>query len=126
MDNIINFFFERKTMKKTFKTLTIICGLVFFSTNTFANCSAGTFSGSPEGLGGQTFSCNDGSSFTYRGGGIGGDSITNNQTGERYSPSGLSSRKQEYQGLSGRTFNGPNDSLNVRRGGLGGDQINKY
>ena len=102
-------------MKKIY--IFIICFLlILVYINVLAICYASPLS-SPDVLFGQTFDCSDGSTFTYQRG-ILGDSITNNKTGDIFSPSLLTDTNDEY-GTFGRGFDNGTDSLTINRGILG-------
>lgn len=94
------------------------CGLALvLAAPARAACRADPFS-KPDDLFGQTFTCDDGTRLRYERGAL-GDTITNEDTGERHRAGALSDRGDEYDSLSGRDF----DGLNLRRGGLFGDEI---
>ena len=102
-------------MKKIYIIVTSFL-LILVNNNALANCYASPLS-TPDDLFGQTFDCSDGSSFTYQRG-ILGDSITNNKTGDVFSPSLLTDTNDEY-GTFGRGFDNGTDSLTINRGILG-------
>ncbi len=96
--------------------------IIFNNTYTYANCTS-SFMSSPDSIFGQTFNCDDGSTLTYNKNSIFGDTITNNNTGETYTGSFLSTTNDEYNSLFGRSFDSSSSSLNLQRNTIFGDTI---
>jgi len=88
-----------------------------------ANCSA-SFLSDPDSIFGQTFDCDDGTTLTYQRNSVFGDTITNNNTGEVYSGSFLSTVNDEYNSIFGRSFDSGSGSLTLDRNSVFGDTIN--
>ena len=83
-----------------------------------AACTASALS-KPNDLFGQTFRCSDGTTLRYQRGVL-GDTITNEDTGDRFYASPLSDRSDEYDSMFGRSFDG---GLRVKRDSILGDRI---
>ena len=92
------------------------------SVNAKANCTA-SFLSDPDSIFGQTFDCDDGSTLTYQRNSVFGDTITNNNTGEVFSGSFLSTVNDEYNSIFGRSFDSGSGSLTLDRNSVFGDTI---
>ncbi len=69
-------------------------------------CTGELFS-KPDDVLGQTFSCDNGSTLTYRRDPSLGDTITNEATGETFYADPGTTPRDEYKGILGRGFGGP-------------------
>ena len=103
--------------------LTFILSIIILTTvSAKANCTA-SFLSDPNSIFGQTFDCDDGTTLTYERNSVFGDTITNNNTGEVFSGSFLSTADDEYNSIFGRSFDSGSGSLTLDRTSVFGDTI---